>query len=426
MSTSTTAPGDKKMLRNEVCRLVRARGWTTFSVLVQMLIVVAGCPSRSAAQQPGDWLPSEPLMGRIVFEDKYCIKCHSIVGTGGDIGPDLAESYFDGSFLDLASIFWNHVPDMVVEYKRANLVWPEFSEGEVADLVSFLYYLRYLGTVGSESRGREYLKSKGCLACHSVGGQKGGHLGPELDGLKRYASPIYVVQAIWNHGPEMAEEMKRLGVERPTFTGQEIADIGAYIRVVSKGTTQENVYLSPGNPNDGKLVFVQKHCNSCHSVHGVGGTAGPAVDDLELTMSAADIAAIMWNHGAEMLSTMKEERIGWPTFDGKEMADLIAYLYFIKFVDAPGDEVRGRSLFEEKQCVSCHSIKGAGGDVGPDLAERLSAHPSGVAVLTAMLNHAAKMSETVLSRGRKWPVLTGQEMRDIFAYLSVSAGKPVH
>jgi cytochrome c2 len=308
---------------------------------------------------------------------------------------------------------------MVVEYKRVNLIWPQFTDDEVTSLISYLYYLRYLGAPGSVSRGQGYLQSKSCLSCHSVG-EEGGDLGPELDRLKKYASPIYVVQAIWNHGPEMQEMMNDMGIPRPTFTGQEIADIGAYIRAVSKRTMRESVYLSPGDPNDGKVVFARKRCDACHSVHGVGGTAGPAMNDADLSMSATGIAAIMWNHGAEMLTTMKEERIRWPTFDGKEMADLIAYLYFVKFVDPPGHASRGQALFEEKLCVSCHSIEGVGGDIGPDLAERLSTRRTGVSVLATMINHAAKMSEKVLSQGEKWPVLTGQEMRDIFAYLGAS------
>ena len=375
----------------------------------------------SVEGQQSQWLPTEPLKGRIVFEEKYCIACHSIAGAGGDIGPDLAEFYFDGSFLDLASIFWNHIPDMVVEYKRVNLTWPGFTEDEVAHLISYLYYLRYLGTPGDESRGKLYLQSKGCLGCHSIGDRVGGRSAPPLDRLKKYASPVYVVQAIWNHGAKMQEEMRRKGIALPTFTGQEIADIGAYIRAVSKLTTRETVYLSPGNPNDGKLVFARKRCNACHSVHGVGGTAGPAMDDVDLRLSATGIAAAMWNHSSEMFSTMKEERIGWPTFEGKEMADLIAYLYFVKFIDSPGDAARGRILFEEKQCSACHSVRGSGGHVGPDLTQRTSGVRSGISVLTTMINHADKMSEQVLNEGKRWPVLTGQEMRDIFAHLAASA-----
>ncbi len=378
-------------------------------------------PHGSAAQEEDQWLPSEPLKGRIVFEEKYCIKCHSIAGTGGGIGPDLAESYYSGSFLDLASVFWNHIPDMVVEYKRANLVWPRFTDDEVMHLISYLYYLRYLGTPGSVARGEQYVQSKGCLSCHSVGADHRSKLGPQLDGLNKYASPIYVVQAIWNHGPEMLEEMRRIGIVRPKFTGQEIADIGAYIRAVNPRTTEEKVYLSPGNPKDGKLVFAHKKCDRCHSVRGTGGSTGPEMDDVDLNASATDIAAMMWNHGAEMLSTMKQEQIGWPTFDGREMADLIAYLYFIKFMDPQGNAALGQSLFEEKRCMSCHAAAGAGGDVRSGVVERASHHPSRVAVLTVMLNHADEMAERALSEGERWPVLTGQQMRDIFAYLSAKA-----
>jgi cytochrome c2 len=391
---------------------------------VAFLVCMLGCfvinsivHLESPAAKDTVWLPSEPLKGRIAFEEKYCIKCHSISGAGGNIGPDLAESYFHGTFLDLASIFWNHIPDMLVEYRTSNLDWPQFTEDEVAHLISYLYYLRYLGTPGNVSTGNKLLHSKGCIACHRIGDEPGSDLGPELDRLKIYASPIYMVQAIWNHGPEMQELMETMNIKRPTFTGQEISDISAYIRAVSEWASREKIYLSPGNPNDGQLIFEQKSCDVCHSVHGKGGDTGPSLDEIDLTMSATDIAAIMWNHGAEMLSTMEYERIAWPTFEGKEMADLIAYLYFIKFIDPPGDAVAGESLFKEKQCISCHSINHVGGDVGPDLSASLTSPLSGISIIGKMINHAANMSEQVLSSGEKWPTLSGQDMRDIFAHL---------
>ena len=34
-------------------------------------------------------LPTNPLDGRIAFEEKGCIVCHSLSGYGGTLGPDL-------------------------------------------------------------------------------------------------------------------------------------------------------------------------------------------------------------------------------------------------------------------------------------------------------------------------------------------------
>jgi hypothetical protein len=53
----------------------------------------------------------------------------------------------------------------------------------------------------------------------------------------------------------------------------------------------------------------------------------------------------MWNHGPEMWLEMKERGIERPDFNGEEMADVIAYLYFLKFVDQPGNPVEGENSF---------------------------------------------------------------------------------
>ncbi|HLE34036.1 MAG TPA: hypothetical protein VJB38_15640, partial [Bacteroidota bacterium] len=35
-------------------------------------------------------LPTDPLNGRITFEEKKCITCHAVGGFGGTAGPDLS------------------------------------------------------------------------------------------------------------------------------------------------------------------------------------------------------------------------------------------------------------------------------------------------------------------------------------------------
>lgn len=400
-----------RSIGNPGCSRSRISG----AVLVALIVLVA--PDVMA--EPGDeaWLPSEPLEGRVVFEQKHCSACHSIGGAGGTIGPDLADEGFEGSFLDLASSLWNHIPDMVVEQRANNLDWPTFTESEITHLISYLYYLRYLGTPGDADKGKQLFRAKGCRTCHSVGSEGEGDAGPKLDKLARYASPIYMIQSIWNHGPEMEEEMRDFGIARPRFDGQDISDLAAYIRSIREIAIQEQVYMSPGDPRAGRNMFDVKGCVQCHAVGNTGGDVGPALDDIDLNKSVTEIAAVMWNHADEMRVAMGEQKMSWPTFEGKEMADLIAYLYFINFMDPPGNVVRGQALFEERMCSSCHALNGTGGDVGPDLAD-VDDLSTVMAILRAMFNHAETMSQTVLSEGKTWPVLTGKEMRDIFAYVA--------
>lgn len=363
------------------------------------------------------WLPSEPLKGRIVFEQKNCDRCHAISGAGGSTGPDLAKTFFQGSFLDLASMLWNHIPDMLVEYKAQKLIRPTYTEEEVANLISYLYYLRYLGNPGDVSRGEKLLEEKSCVKCH-VSGQSRGELGPGFDRIKRYASPLELAQALWNHEPKMQDMMRRLGIPRPTFTGQEISDLSAFVRAASRSAQTERIYVSPGSPQDGAKVYQEKGCAKCHSKD---QSTAPLLAALPLHKSAAGIAGMMWNHGEQMFEKMQAGAIAWPIFEGKEMADLIAFLYFVKFIEPPGNAVVGKTFFQEKRCGACHSIQGVGGSLGPDLA-RSTSHTSNIAILTAMLNHSETMSEAVLKKGDIWPLLNGQEMRDTLAYIKAVSG----
>ena len=54
----------------------------------------------------------------------------------------------------------------------------------------------------------------------------------------------------------------------------------------------------------------------------------------------------MWNKGPAVLGKMSQTPIGIPKFTPKEMADLIAYLYFLHFIDEPGNPVnREKNVF---------------------------------------------------------------------------------
>src|SRR3970282_2094028 len=109
-----------------------------------------------------------------------------------------------------------------------------------------------------------------------------------------------------------------------------------------------------------------------------GGRVGPGLDFLKRANSPVLVAAAMWNHGPEKAETMKAQRIGRPTFQRKELGDLIAYIVAAAKVDVGGDTAqvipgtpeRGQKLFTEKRCVVCHRVAGNGGPVGLALGRR--------------------------------------------------------
>ncbi|HAB53546.1 MAG: hypothetical protein A2315_01940 [Ignavibacteria bacterium RIFOXYB2_FULL_35_12] len=357
-------------------------------------------------------IPQNPLNGRLVFEEKGCIECHSIGGFGGTTGPSLTRDLYFGSVLELATIIWNHTPQMNRKFRQMTINRPQLTENEMLDLFGFLYYLRYLGEPGSVAKGKKLLEIKGCSGCHSIGAS-GGSIGPSFENIQQYASPLYIVQTMWNHGPAMQEQLKKSGVKYPILTGQDIADITMYIRQATMGN--DEIRMAPGNPNKGKEVFDNKGCDNCHLTEGKAKRIlAPNLRKLELKKSVTETASSMWNHGPMMLKEMKKESIDWPIFVNNEMADLIAYLYFLGFEDKSGDKNRGERTFKDKSCNSCHKTGREG--KGPDLT-KIKKFDSPIKMVQLMWNHASEMEDLLISQNKPWPTLDTGDMCDLYAYL---------
>ncbi len=356
-------------------------------------------------------LPTDPLNGRITFEEKKCIACHAVGGYGGTAGPDLSRDQYFGSSIELATVIWNHAPEMNRKFRQLRMDRPTLTETEMYDLLGFLYYLRYLGEPGSLSNGKRLLSSKGCMTCHSVGGE-GGKVGPDFRTIQRYSAPLYLVQAMWNHGPDMQDLIKKGKFKYPVLTGQDIVDISSYLRQVS--TADVEIRPSIGNPKNGRLLFDKKRCSDCHVGEGKRKRIEVGLIKIDLKKGVTEVASAMWNHGQAMLEYMQRESIDWPRFEKNEMADLIAYIYFLGFEDKPGNAAQGGRVFAAKGCNSCHGTGGQG--KGPDLGS-ITKMTSPVRMIQLMWNHAGEMEDLLITQNKRWPELTTNEMRDLYAYL---------
>lgn len=374
-----------------------------------MLGGILAITAKLVGQQP-NVLPENPLKGRIVFEQKGCVNCH---GGSNNVGPDLNDTEYYGSSLELASVMWNHLPKMMLQINELGLPFPRFTSSEFSDLLAYLYYLRYLGKPGDLSAGKTLFENKGCKKCHSVSGI-GGSNGPELDSLGKYISPLYLAQALWNHGPEMDDEMARMGIKRPRFEKGEIVNLQAYIRAASRGTGKSRVYQSPGNPQRGTTIFKEKKCPECHAINGIGEDIGPDLGKMKWNYSVHDIAGNLWNHSSEMNKYMKEQNLQWPRLNSSEMADLIAFLYFLGFNDQPGNPKTGLTIFRNKGCVKCHEITGENQVARIQKSTDLR---SGVTMAQIMWNHAPVMEKKATEKVFSWPNLTGEDMINIYAFL---------
>ncbi|MBI4589000.1 MAG: c-type cytochrome, partial [Candidatus Rokubacteria bacterium] len=341
--------------------------------------------------------------------------CHSVNGVGGKVGPDLGRVLRPRSFYDLATAMWNHLPRMAERMRQLGISRPYLEPRETGDLIAFLYTLNYFDPPGNVDKGGRLFAEKRCIVCHQVGGT-GGVVGPNLDALARYGSPILVATTMWNHGPAMAEAMRARKIERPTFKDSDLLDLIAYLRAAAPAPAEEPLYVLPGRPEEGRRLFVDKRCIECHSVGGQGGRVGPDLVERELHRSLTQFAAAMWNKAPAMMEAMKARGISLPPLRAEEMADLVAYLYAVRYFAEPGDPRKGRELVTDKRCLGCHPLYGRGGKIAGDLAG-VKNLDSPATVISTLWNHSFIMEHRAERRKVSWPEFKPEEMAHLVAFL---------
>ena len=129
---------------------------------------------------------------------------------------------------ELAGLMWNHAPHMWKQIKVRGLVRPKFEEREMADLIAFLYQVRYLEPQGDADLGRRVFERKRCAACHGADG-RGGRGGPDLLGAKRAFCATRMAYAMWSHGPRMYKKMQQSALAWPNFDEQEMVHLMSFL-----------------------------------------------------------------------------------------------------------------------------------------------------------------------------------------------------
>lgn len=384
---------------------------------IVLLLVLMGGPAW--AQSPAPPAPFAPawsmLAGADVFARKSCGQCHALRGMGPVTGPDLGRITTGTSFFDVGAAMWNHLPRMGERMRAAGLPRPSLTAREVDQLTAFIVTAQYYDEQGTARTGERLFATKGCVTCHAVGGA-GGTGGPALDAMKRASSPVLVAAAMWNHGPEMAAALRARGLARPTLQPAELLDLIAYVVGAAADPGGETAQVVPGTPERGERLFAERRCATCHAVNGKGGRVGPDLGTPRQHISLTAFAARMWNHGPAMWARMKARGLEVPKLDGQEMADVLAYLFTAHYFDQRASAGRGASLVHDRGCTACHSVRGRGGKEAADFAtSTVIGSPS--SFIAAMWNHGPRMEAKAAARAVPWPVLRGQDLADIAAYV---------
>lgn len=407
----TTTPAPRSSL--EVARSTRRRA-IALGLMLAALTMTLGLAADDGAGE-ATILEGNPFRGRELFGEKGCSRCHSVWGHGGTRGPEITVTVMGKTWYELVGDFWNHTPRMLDEVAGRGYSWPALDSGEMADTLSYLYYLRLFDEPGDPSRGAGTYARLRCDECHTLGGQ-GGPGGGALDPFGIYASPTPLAQAMWNAGPSMRKEQIRRGGTIPQFTGHEMADLQAYIRAEGLREGREVVLLPLPDPTRGAAVYRGKRCGACHDR---SDAKVPDITRSALSKTASEVTGLLWNHSYEMGAAMTARGIPFPRFEDTELPDLIAYLYFLGYRGDDGDPVVGSALFVEKGCAGCHD----GEEHAPDLSASLD-RSTDSDLAAAMWNHAPQMHEVMAEIAPFWPKFEPGEMRDLAAYLRARPAPP--
>jgi mono/diheme cytochrome c family protein len=167
--------------------------------------------------------PGDAANGRRVFEDKGCSACHALFTSEPGPAPDLGRVELRGSVTQIAGRMWNHWPEMARMMQRAGMVVPQFETNELLDLFAYVYIARYEGPAGDPARGRGIYEGKGCSLCHGSAGEGG--VGPPLRERTEGRTRGQIMQAMWNHAPQMSLQVAGQNLTWAKFDSAQLADL---------------------------------------------------------------------------------------------------------------------------------------------------------------------------------------------------------
>jgi mono/diheme cytochrome c family protein len=176
----------------------------------------------------------------------------------------------------------------------------------------------------------------------------------------------------------------------------------------------------PGDPARGYQTFAAKACARCHPPRGQDGV-GPALEQLRRPQGAFVLAGRLWNHAPAMFTVLKMADLQWPQISAVEMGDLMAYLEADPTRDSAPDLSKGQLVLLRKSCLKCHSLRGEGGRLAPDLSAQRPAYESAVAWATRMWGHTPSMAAKAIEVGVLYPRFADDEMLNLVAFLRSSA-----
>lgn len=139
--------------------------------------------------------------------------------------------------------------------------------------------------------------------------------------------------------------------------------LGVPCRAQEPGIQDPIAALGAADLERGQLLF-RAHCARCHGFDGRGGE-GPSLARPSLR-NAADSEALF---GVIQNGIPERGMPGAWQINDREIWQVAGYVRSLgqSTVAASGDAQRGRAVYERAACAACHTVRGVGGVLGPEL-----------------------------------------------------------
>src|ERR1039457_6570230 len=123
---------------------------------------------RGSSERWDTFLVGDPRMGAQTFQQKGCSGCHSVLGAGAKLAPDLGLRGAAGSSMnELVTQMWNHAPRMWKQLKISGVSFPQFTPEDMANLFAYLYVTCYDDESGNRAGADTRTPSSEALASAS-------------------------------------------------------------------------------------------------------------------------------------------------------------------------------------------------------------------------------------------------------------------
>jgi mono/diheme cytochrome c family protein len=361
-------------------------------------IMAAGALAAWSALAAGI-VPGDARRGEEVFRNEQCVQCHSINGKGGSAAPDLAKRVSrDYTPAVMASLMWNHAPDMWEGMKRQGITRPTLTPESAADLFAYFVSTRYFEKPGDAARGKQAFQARHCAECHGITTSNAAGAPPVV----RWTSltdPLVLAEKMWNHGAKMREAFAQKKLAWARLSGQELTDILVYLENLPETRGAAPAFQIP-TADTGAALFQSKGCEECHK-------GAMALEALLRNQTLTDIAVDMWNHQPNMKQPP-------PELTADEMRQIIGYIWARQYFAGNGSVERGKKVFGAKNCATCHNDPSSG---APSLSKGKEAY-SDITMVSVLWGHGPRMLESMTQKKLAWPRFTAQQMSDLIAYLN--------